>query len=70
MDKLQPCPFCGREDTMSVASNVDLGFACDTEAYGFTVNCSGLHEGCGATCGYYDTEAEAVEHWNTRLMLG
>ena len=52
MSDLKPCPFCGGEAQCSE----DLRFHISW------VYCPG----CGAASGYRNTEAEAIEAWNTR----
>lgn len=62
--ELQVCPFCAHtgELTDSAATRAFDG----AEAFGYTVLCNAARGGCGATCGYWETEAEAIEHWNDR----
>jgi Lar family restriction alleviation protein len=55
---LRKCPHCGDTDSLAVMI--------DTDIYGGTrygVECSE----CGANGGFYDTRAEAVAAWNTRV---
>ena len=62
-----PCPFCGNEFS-PVA--VDEANAFDPGDHRWSVVCSTqYHDGCGGSVGYLDTEAEAIEAWNTRAAL-
>ena len=52
MNDLKPCPFCGGEAQCSEDLRFHISwFYCP---------------GCGAASGYRNTEAEAIEAWNTR----
>lgn len=66
MEKLKPCPFCGRNHGLLVAS---IPHRLDDVFYEqWTVYCdaSGGKGGCGASCGYHASEAEAIAAWNRR----
>lgn len=53
-EKLKPCPFCGGE------AEITKTYAFD---YYFYVGC----QRCRVETGYYDTEEEAINAWNTRV---
>lgn len=56
--RLKPCPFCGRKNGLLISSVYDQwSVFCDA---------SGDKVGCGASCGYHRTKAEAIEAWNRR----
>lgn len=66
MNKLKPCPFCGRTHGFlikSVTHRLD-----DIMYEQWTVFCdaSGDKVGCGASCGYRMTKEEAIAAWNRR----
>lgn len=63
--ELQVCPFCAHTGEL-IDSDQTRVFGNLTEAFGYTVLCNGTKGGCGATCGYWPTQAEAVERWNDR----
>lgn len=54
--KLRECPFCGGEASKTHIPYIGGG------GYGNVIEC----DTCWAKTGYYDTEAEAIEAWNTR----
>lgn len=60
------CPFCGSLTAPRIANSLDMGVLGYTDFYAFTIHCDDEEDGCGATCGYLDTEAEAIAAWNTR----
>lgn len=64
---LLQCPFCGSLTAPRVLNNFDLEQYEDGPTI-YTVVCSGQvgNGGCGASCGYSETEPEAIEAWNTR----
>ena len=72
--KIEKCPFCGKE--VAEISNCRELEECryfekcpSTELY-VCVVCN-MHEGgCGASSGYYDSEAKAIAAWNRRVNLG
>ena len=55
MSELLPCPFCGGEAEMLTAESMNGGYL-------FGIMCND----CRSRGDVYDTEAEAVEAWNTR----
>ena len=59
--KLEPCPFCGNEPTISCFKGKD-GWR---DRY--AVICRYDEGGCGAESGLYHYEAEALEAWNRRV---
>jgi hypothetical protein len=61
---LRACPFCGHSGELTDSDKTRVFGV--SEAFGYTVLCSGAKGGCGATCGYWETEAEAAERWNER----
>lgn len=65
-EKLLPCPFCGRSDTMCFSNNHE---ECDDDIdvpTMYIVVCSMHDGGCGAHSGYYETKWEAAAAWNRR----
>ena len=81
MDKLKPCPHCGKTETLEFATRrenedcpnfddcdaeeCEYG-ACDYFGNWDCVVCSAIKSGCGATGGYASCPAEAVAKWNRR----
>ena len=63
---LKPCPFCGRNAAEIFTQSERDDIQCDPERY--TIVCSWLEGGCGATCGFHDTVGMAVKIWNTRVV--
>ena len=57
LPKIKPCPFCGGEN---VETSYKDTFSGDFRRGVYCADC------CGGVYPYYDTEAEAVEAWNTR----
>lgn len=55
MSELKPCPFCGGEAEMLTAESMNGGYL-------FGIMCND----CRSRGDVYDTEAEAIEAWNTR----
>ena len=53
--KLLPCPFCGGEAEMLTAESMNGGYL-------FGIMCND----CRSRGDVYDTEAEAIEAWNSR----
>lgn len=71
MSELKPCPFCGGEaktvlaDTYPHRGMLHSWFvACTDSECGCELGFYGMDE--NGTCGTYETEAEAIEAWNTR----
>ena len=60
MTELRRCPFCGGK------ALVDSAVDYDDDIYSeiFVVECVD----CGASSNGYDTEKEAIEHWNKRVV--
>ena len=56
MTALKPCPFCGGEATIYEDRHENI-------TYGYTVAC----DNCCATV-FADTEKEAIEAWNKRVI--
>ena len=70
--RLQKCPFCGMDVQELYSTKQDFEEAFGKEFDGvnrFTVVCDFNRNGCGATCGYHDTVADAVGRWNTRVVV-
>lgn len=77
IDKLLPCPFCGNSVAARAFTAHELsGCDCYIDSPCFAVCCS-INEsaptpmpnwkaGCGASSGYFATEAEAISAWNRR----
>ena len=72
--KIEKCPFCGK-DVAEISNCQELEVCrhfekCPaTEPY-VCVVCN-IHEGgCGASSGYYDSEAKAIAAWNSRADAG
>lgn len=61
---LRACPFCGHSGELTDSDKTRVFGV--SEAFGYTVLCNGANGGCGATCGYWETEAEATDRWNER----
>ena len=57
MSELLPCPFCGGEAEVLTAESMNGGYL-------FGAMCND----CLSRGDVYDTEAEAVEAWNTRAV--
>lgn len=55
MSELKPCPFCGGEAETLTADSMHGGYL-------FGIMCND----CRSRGDVYDTEAEAIEAWNTR----
>ena len=61
---IRPCPFCGHSAELT-DSDRTRAFGV-SEAFGYTVLCNGARGGCGTTCGYWASEAQAANRWNER----
>lgn len=58
MEKLKPCPFCGKSTTL----DLDI-----SELFSdYAIVCDYNEGGCGASSGYRDSEEKAVAIWNRR----
>ena len=75
MDKvLKPCPFCNSTDYLMIlyckeeCCDDTICENCDKKRY--TICCSARENGCGAICGYAETEKKAIEKWNRRATNG
>lgn len=66
MTKLKPCPFCGRSHGLLITSIRHRLDDITYEQWSVFCDASGGKVGCGASCGYYRTKAEAIEAWNRR----
>ncbi len=80
-ERFKPCPHCGKVDTLEFATRRELedcpnfddceaetcgrGF-CDVYDNWDCVVCSVYKGGCGASGGYDECPAKAIEKWNTR----
>ena len=66
---IKPCPFCGESDFVELCSDADyIDDPCDGHIEQFQVCCNAIKGGCGSCGGFRDTEEEALELWNKRLM--
>ena len=68
--ELKPCPFCGKTDTLTIVSCVELGECrnferCKLDSYK-TICCDVNKGGCGATSGYTMDESLIIKNWNRR----
>lgn len=68
--KLEPCPFCGKTDTLTITNCVKLEECknfegCECDPYK-TICCDVNKGGCGAASGYAIDEALMIEKWNRR----
>lgn len=68
--ELKPCPFCGKSNTLTITSCVELEECGNFEACEFngykTICCDVSKGGCGAASGYAIDEALMIEKWNRR----
>lgn len=62
-ERLKPCPFCGAKTSVEIEIDDE-----DDYATNYAVNCDYSKGGCGATSGYRQTKAEAIELWNKRSV--
>lgn len=67
--QLQRCPFCGLDvaEVFTQSEQMETQLPEDRERY--TIVCSWHKRGCGATCGFHNSVAEAVSRWNTRVVI-
>lgn len=68
--KLKPCPFCGKINTLTITSCVELEECknfegCEFDGYK-TICCDVNKGGCGAASGYAIDESLMIEKWNRR----
>ena len=76
---LKPCPFCGATRTLEVTSAAELNcedkeeFSAWPHSDSYAVMCDahqpGGPGGCGASGGFFLSEAEAVAAWNRRASF-
>lgn len=66
MNKLKPCPFCGRSHGLLITSIHHRLDYSTYEQWSVFCDASGDKVGCGASCGYHRTKTEAIEAWNRR----
>ena len=77
---LSPCPFCGKAHTLKLTSAEELAREGDDfddaiwpHSDSWAVMCDASRPdgpgGCGASGGFFPTEAEAVQAWNRRTAL-
>lgn len=77
MVELKPCPFCGRDDRMVIATEQELrdekGCDCDSDSDRYVaVFCDASSTsakkrgGCGASGGFKPTRKAAIAAWNSR----
>ena len=65
--ELSPCPFCGNADALIIRRhNPSEGNLPELTTY--AVCCNFLEGGCGASGGYRETEADAIEAWEERKV--
>lgn len=62
---LRACPFCGQQKYLFVLADGEK----DMRQYQVVCDASG-DGGCGASCGWQDTIAEAKAAWNRRAEGG
>ena len=71
MAELKPCPFCGSRTAPFVGNFFEInGLHDEDEDCNWGVCCGWNNGGCGASCGYHETGAEAIEAWNRRADNG
>lgn len=61
LEKLEPCPFCGREATVENPEEGCYAIGCDDCCFSVMAGNVGI--------GWYATRAEAITAWNTRHAL-
>ena len=57
--KLKPCPFCGGKDVATMLCGDGYYVVCYSRNKG---------KGCGSSTGWHETEQEAIEAWNKRVV--
>lgn len=65
MTDLRACPFCGQQKYLCALAEGEK----DMRQYQIVCDASG-GGGCGASCGWQDTLAEAKDAWNRRALRG
>ena len=67
-DPLKACPFCGGTESVRLAAFEGECTNCGYGAWGRIVVCAASPScgGCGASTGYCESDAEAIDMWNTR----
>ena len=69
-EKLEPCPFCGKMDTVGVFARRQIEELDDwDDADCFAVCCDATTGGCGAVGGYTSIKGAAIKRWNRRAPL-
>ena len=66
VQKLKSCPFCGREHGFKITSIEHKLDDVTIKQWSVFCDASGDKAGCGASCGYRRTKAEAIAAWNKR----
>ena len=59
-DFLEPCPFCGKQDTLEVEDNIE------GRAFQGRVVCNIHWGGCGASSGWRSNVTDTILAWNLR----
>ena len=67
--QLQRCPFCGMDVAEIFTQSEQYERNPGAYAERYTIVCAFNRNGCGATCGFHDTIADAVSRWNTRVVI-
>lgn len=69
--QLMLCPFCGKE-VAGILSQTEMMDEAGVEPFEhaerYTIVCDFTRRGCGATCGFHDTEEDAINRWNSRVV--
>ena len=69
--KLKKCPFCGM-DVAEIYSQSERAEE-DGEVFNgveqYTIVCDVHKKGCGATCGWRTQLTDAINRWNTRVVI-
>lgn len=69
-EKLKPCPFCGKTDTIGVFSHSQIEDLYESKGLDcFAVCCDAQNGGCGAVGGYEEERDDAIATWNRRAPL-
>ena len=67
MNKLKPCPFCGRVDKLKVWKTEQRAANVVIENWRVVCNREGDETGCGGSGCVRRTQREAIEAWNRRV---